>query len=74
MREFAIWRGIGPDRFDVSIMWTLPLLKLFKQAYTIATSSGAETFTFQESEFVVSYAKYLIEYLDQMFGSKAQPK
>lgn len=47
------------------IMWTAEKLKQFKKKYA-ATKDG-ENFTFDENLFVKSYAKYLIEHLDERF-------
>jgi len=46
------------------IAWTLPMLEQFKAAYQFAVKYEADIFTFDGNEFVVSYAKYLIEYLE----------
>lgn len=54
------------------ILWSPGLLAQFKQAYQTAKDDGSEVFIFQGSEFVVEYAKYLIEYLDGMFGRPAR--
>lgn len=46
------------------IEWTKPLLRRFKDAVHEATTSGKESLVFDGHEFLVSYAKYLIEYLE----------
>lgn len=56
----------------VTIEWTAQKLKAFKKKYekakTIeAADSTADAFTFEGNVFVVSYAKYLIEYLETKF-------
>lgn len=53
---------------DPSISWTPEKLQKFKAAYDAA---GGDTFTFEGNEFVKSYAKYLIEYLEGQFGGKS---
>lgn len=40
------------------------MLERFKQAYDVARVAAKDTFMFDGNEFVVSYAKYLIEYLE----------
>lgn len=37
---------------------------LLRQAYDKAVAQNKETFTFQGEEFATSYAKYLLEWLD----------
>lgn len=41
-----------------------PKLKRFKKAYRAAVDAGADTFTFEDNEYHVGYAKYMIEYLE----------
>lgn len=41
------------------------MLRRFKEAYKKALDNNDEAFTFDGHEFVVAYAKYLIEYLDE---------
>jgi len=38
----------------------------FKIDYNKAIEEGKETFTYEDEEFVVGYAKYLIEYLESL--------
>jgi phage anti-repressor protein len=38
-----------------------------KQLYKIACDTGREIFMFEGNELLTSYAKYLIEYLAQIF-------
>ena len=40
----------------------------FKQAYEACLGAGGQTFTYGGHEFVVGYAKYLIEYLEGFAG------
>ena len=42
------------------------MLERFKVAQQAAVSMNADTFVFDGHEFVVSYAKYLIEYLNEI--------
>lgn len=46
------------------ISWTRPMLERFKKEYQKAVAAKTDTFIFDGNEFVVSYAKYLIEYLE----------
>jgi hypothetical protein len=46
------------------INWTRPMLERFKKEYQKAVAAKKDTFVFDGNEFVVSYAKYLIEYLE----------
>lgn len=39
----------------------------FKKAYELALKENHETFFFEGNLFLVSYAKYLIEYLEPQF-------
>jgi len=54
------------------IEWTPEKLKRFKTAFSqaqeIEKKTGEDEFEFDGFEFVLGYAKYLIEYLDQRFG------
>jgi hypothetical protein len=52
------------------ISWTPERLQRFKKAYAKAVEANVETFKFDEKEFVVGYAKYLIEYLDNHFSGR----
>ena len=50
-----------------TVHWTLPMLNRLKQAYKQHASAGKapmDTFVFEHSTFVMSYARYVIEYLD----------
>lgn len=52
---------------DKVIEWTPAMLKRFKVAYKKACENKQDTFVFNNNEFVTSYAKYLIEYLETRF-------
>ena len=41
-----------------------PRLERLKRAYNEALEAGKDTFWFDEREVLVTYAKYLIEYLE----------
>lgn len=50
-----------------AILWTPAMLARFKVAYKIEQHGGPQhVFRFDEHDYVVSYAKYLIEYLDSV--------
>jgi hypothetical protein len=49
------------------INWTPEKLTAFRKAYQLHTDPNA-TFVFDDKEFVVAYAKYLIEYLEGRFN------
>ena len=62
---------------QIFLLWTRPMLERFKVAHRAAVNTQAETFIFDGHEFVVGYAKYLIEYLNLMFregNSDANPQ
>jgi hypothetical protein len=46
------------------INWNKPMLERFRKAYQKAVAEKVDTFMFDGNEFVVGYAKYLIQYLD----------
>jgi hypothetical protein len=43
---------------------------LFKEAYNKALKNNVEEFLYQGQDILVSYAKYLLEYLEPKFGAK----
>jgi hypothetical protein len=45
------------------IKWTKARVDRLQKAYDKAVSSKAETFIFEENEYLTAYAKYLLEYL-----------
>lgn len=50
-----------------AILWTPAMLVRFKAAYKIEEPGGPQhVFRFDGHDYVVSYAKYLIEYLDSV--------
>jgi len=53
----------------INIAWTHPMLERFKAAYAQAclNKDRTDTFYFDGHEFVIGYAKYLIEYLEGEF-------
>ena len=53
------------------INWTPEMARRFKRTYEEAkrVKGGKETFMFDGNEFVLDYAKYLIEYLEMQWGT-----
>jgi hypothetical protein len=47
-----------------TITWDRPMLERFRKAYAKAAASKDDVFTFDGHDFVLGYAKSLIEYLD----------
>ena len=52
------------------ILFTEKDLKELKRKYAEAMKSGSESFEFRGHPLLVSYAKYLIEYLEIQFQTK----
>jgi hypothetical protein len=50
------------------IQWSPEKLQKLKVAYCAAKDQGKKSFLFNGDEFVVDYAKYLIEYLEGEFS------
>lgn len=55
---------------DSTISFTPDKLKSLKSSYNTALKNGKDKFVFEGKELLVSYAKYLIEYLDIKFKAK----
>lgn len=47
-----------------TVQFDRPKLERLKAAIKAAEAAGAETFTFEGHDYLVSYAKYLVEYLE----------
>ena len=47
------------------IIWTAPMRDRFRKAYNAAVEAREESFVFEDNTFVVAYAKYVLEYLDE---------
>lgn len=47
------------------ICFTPKTARAFKTMYEQSASAGLESFVFEQRTFVTSYAKYLVEYLQQ---------
>lgn len=59
------------DDTGKTVSWTPESLEKFKAAWKAADDAEKESFTFDENEYLVTYGRYLIEYLDQVFGEAA---
>jgi hypothetical protein len=55
---------------SVNVEFDQPKLKLFKAAYAKAVEAKQDSFWFEGHEFLTSYAKYVIEYLEGLFKGK----
>lgn len=53
---------------DNKIIFTAEKRDELRAAYEAATERGDDQFEFEGNDFVTSYAKYLIQYLDMKFG------
>ena len=59
------------DKTDKEVSWTPESLKEFKTAWEAADDLELESFTFDGNEYLVTYGRYLIEYLEYVFGEAA---
>jgi len=59
------------DDTDKQVSWTPDNLKKFKVAWNAANDAEKESFTFDGNEYLVTYGRYLIEYLEYVFGEAA---
>lgn len=55
---------------DTVIQWDRSKLRRFKRAIAVASARGIDPFTWQGHDFVLGYAKYLAQYLEQVFAQK----
>lgn len=53
-----------------TVQFTQDKRDALRRAYDTAVKAKHETFTFEGSELLVAYAKYLLEYLDGEFRRK----
>jgi len=53
---------------DTYIEWTREKMLRFEAAYREALNARAHTFVFEGHTFLVTYARYLLEYLKTMLG------
>lgn len=59
------------DKIDM-IAFAIQDLTEFKKAYNTAIENNQTQFSFKNHEYVTSYAKYVIEYLEDQFKIKGQ--
>ena len=59
------------DDTGTTVSWTSAKLEKFKAAWKAADDAEKESFTFDENEYLVTYGRYLIEYLDYVLGEAA---
>lgn len=59
------------DDKAVQVSWTSAKLKKFKAEWKAANDAEKESFTFDGNEYLVTYGRYLIEYLDYVLGEAA---
>lgn len=53
---------------DRQVSFDIPTRERLRQAYEAAKAAGTDVFTFEGNEYLVSYARYLLEYLDTRLG------
>jgi hypothetical protein len=59
------------DDTQTEIAWTADKLTLFKAAWQKAHDAEEESFKFEGHDILVTYGRYLIEYLEYIFGEEA---
>ena len=59
------------DDKSVEISWTREKLDKFQNAWKTAELAEKESFTFDGNEYLVTYGRYLIEYLEYVLGEAA---
>ena len=59
------------DDNEKTVSWTKEKAEKFKAAWKKADDAGILDFTFEGNEYLVTYGRYLIEYLDYVFGEEA---
>jgi hypothetical protein len=57
-------QGAGDGHERPVINWDRPMLERFKKAYAATPNDPNHVFVFDGHEFLRSYAKYLIEFLE----------
>jgi hypothetical protein len=50
-----------------SVSWTRPKLIRFAKAYEAAKANGCDSFVFDGDDYLVSYAKYMLQFLAPKF-------
>ncbi len=56
---------------STTVSWTAEKRDKFKAAWQAASDAEKEAFTFDGNEYLVTYGRYLIEYLDYVLGEAA---
>jgi len=56
---------------DLTIDFNAAKVVLLKEAYEKALSAGKDRFEFEGMDMLISYAGYLIKYLDTLFKNKS---
>jgi len=56
---------------NATVSWTAEKRDKFKAAWKAADDAEKESFIFDENEYLVTYGRYLVEYLDNVFGEAA---
>jgi len=59
------------DDTQTEIAWTKEKLEKFKVSWQKAHDAEEESVTFEDHEILVTYGRYLIEYLEYIFGEEA---
>lgn len=59
------------DDTGTTVSWTPAKLEKFKVAWKAADDAEKESFTFDGNEYLVTYGRYLIEYLEYVLGEAA---
>ncbi len=67
----AMFRYGENEMADIVIEWTPKLLKQLKKVYSEFKDSPEAVFMFMGHEFVSSYTKYMIEYLEGQFKKES---
>ena len=57
---------------QATIAWDRAKLERFRKAYKDALEKPGDVFAFDGHQFVASYARYLIQYLDSVFAERAK--
>lgn len=53
-----------------TVTWTRDKADKFKTAWTEADDAEKESFIFEGNEYLVTYGRYLLEYLEHIFGEE----
>ena len=59
------------DDSSKTISWTKEKAEQFKTAWKKADDAAEKSFTFEDNEYLVTYGRYLIEYLEYLFSGEA---